>query len=621
MKVKFSYKIIAFSSLSLLVTVFILSLQQQNMVKKRVKSLIDSSINEIIVGVHNTVETELLNKKNIANLTTEIIEKDPYNEVFVRSILEKPTLKNTFLSVGIGYENTGKLIENNDNWDADSEYDPRARPWYKAVKNSKKPYVTKPYTDTITGEMVVSIATPVLFNSQLVAVMFYDLELSGLSHLVDNDILESGYIFMSTKQGDTIIHPEHNKIGTSIFNHIPFDEIKTGKKYINHNETRLITYLIEVPSENWYVGAVVDEELVFSTLREMRESSIIYSTVSVIISIIILSWLIRFLIRPLNKSVHDVSTNQGDLTKRLDTNTDSEFSELARGINIFTETLQNIIRQSKTIGRDILQGNEITTNEVKSSARVIRNQLVEIEQLATAMNEMTVTASEVANNTQNAASNLQEVNEATQRGSTVVDQTMISICQLTEDIDHTVKEIEILKSATISIESILEVITGIADQTNLLALNAAIEAARAGESGRGFAVVADEVRTLAKRTQESTTKIRAMIEQLQLSANSVSNALDNSKLNAADATEKSQYAHSALLDIRESIQNISDMNVQIAKAAEEQSLVAEEININTIKIKDFSTTVADLAENSSTAMQQQTEQVQKLDKILNKFIV
>ncbi|MGC9458367.1 methyl-accepting chemotaxis protein, partial [Vibrio genomosp. F10] len=196
-----------------------------------------------------------------------------------------------------------------------------------------------------------------------------------------------------------------------------------------------------------------------------------------------------------------------------------------------------------------------------------------------------------------------------------------AIDELSTRIDEAVSEVQVLESATDNIETILKVINDIADQTNLLALNAAIEAARAGESGRGFAVVADEVRTLAQRTQESTTEIRNMIEQLQAGASSVSNAMNQSKETAVNAVARAQEANGALDRIREAIQQISDMNIQIASAAEEQSLVAEEINNNTVKIKDLSVQVSDSASSANDAMLVQTENVREQDAILNKFIV
>lgn len=198
-----------------------------------------------------------------------------------------------------------------------------------------------------------------------------------------------------------------------------------------------------------------------------------------------------------------MAQGQGDLTQRLSTDTEKEFADLAEGFNTFTESLQNQIRQSKSISTEILAGTEVTLLGTENSVHIVNSQLQELEQLATAMNEMAVTATEVASNAQNAASAAKEVEEATEEGLSVVVDTTSSINELSMRIDQAVEEVEGLEHATSNIENILKVIIGIADQTNLLALNAAIEAARAGESGRGFAVVADEVRTLAQRNHKS----------------------------------------------------------------------------------------------------------------------
>ena len=438
------------------------------------------------------------------------------------------------------------------------------------------------------------------------------------------NLFDAGKLFIITSDGMTVAHPNVENNGQNISTYLPKIDIKEGSQNVDIEGKSFLLSLTYLPSQNWFVGALIDNEKAFATVDNLRNSAIIYTIIGVILSIIILTVLIKFLMRPLNTLNHaikDVASGQGDLTKRLSTDTDKEFAELAVDFNTFTETLQNQIKQSKAIGEEIKRGAEQTMGSVHSSSEAMRSQLYELEQLATAMNEMAATAMEVANNAQGAASAAKDADDATKEGSKVVGDTTSSIDMLSARIEQAVEEVQGLESATANIETILKVINDIADQTNLLALNAAIEAARAGDSGRGFAVVADEVRTLAQRTQQSTTEIRSMIEQLQSGANSVSVAMHESKATAVEAVSKAQLADAALQKIHGAIQHISDMNMQIASAAEEQSLVAEEINNNTVKIKDLSTQVSESAEEANIAMQVQTENVREQDAILGKFIV
>ncbi|MCK6265435.1 methyl-accepting chemotaxis protein [Vibrio sp. ZSDE26] len=622
---KFSQKIVAASSALLLVTVTLLSVQQLSTVKSEVEGLVNSSLNEMVVGVKNTVTSEMESKKALAQAATEVIEINPQDHDYIKTILEKPTLKSSFLAVGLGYNESGFVLENDDSWDVGPDYDPRVRPWFIDAKSKGRLVVTAPYIDVSTKNVIISIGTPVKDAGQFTAGMFYDMELTGLADLVNSiNLLDAGYLFIVTSDGTTIAHPETKNNGEKLSTYMPGVQIKEGIQNIEIDGSPFLVQFMQVPSENWYVGAIVDESIAFSSISTLRNSAVIYGLIGVVLSIIVLSMLIKVLLRPLgtlNAAIQDVASGQGDLTKRLDTDTDAEFAELAKGFNTFTESLQTQIIQSKAIGNEIMSGTEMIVHGAHESADAMRSQLQELEQLATAMNEMAVTATEVANNAQGAAGAAQQADDATEVGSKVVSETTISIDNLSARIDQAVEEVKGLESATANIETILKVINDIADQTNLLALNAAIEAARAGESGRGFAVVADEVRTLAQRTQESTTEIRSMIEQLQAGASSVSTAMNESKTTAVDAVDKAQAANSSLESIREAIQQISDMNLQIASAAEEQSLVAEEINNNTVKIKDLSTQVADSAENTSLAMQTQKENIHQQDALLNKFIV
>ncbi|WP_241571586.1 methyl-accepting chemotaxis protein [Vibrio parahaemolyticus] len=622
---KFRHKVVTASSILLLITVSLLSTQQVMTIRSQTQEHIHSSVKEILTSVSNTVQSEMNAKKDLARSITEIIELSPNDRTYVKDILEKPTPKSSFLAIGFGYESNGFVIENDDGWDAGPDYDPRQRPWFIAAKNKGDLVVTDPYVDASSKNVIISVGTPVKQNGQFLAGMFYDLELTTLSDLVNQvNLFDAGYLFLVTDDGTTIAHPQSKYNGEKLNSYLPQVDLNKATQHIEVDNNPYMVSLTHIPSENWYVGAIIDETAAYSVVGELRNSAIIYSIIAVLASVIALTLLIRTLMRPLdtlNTAIKDVASGKGDLTQRLETDTDQEFSELAKNFNTFMENLQQQIIESKSISDQILTGTQITAEGARDSAGAIQTQLQELEQLATAMHEMSVTATEVANNAQGAASAAKEADQATIEGSSVVSESTQTINMLSDSIDLAVEEVQVLESATANIETILKVINDIADQTNLLALNAAIEAARAGESGRGFAVVADEVRTLAQRTQESTTEIRSIIEQLQSGASSVASAMHQSKGSAVEAVEKADLANDALQRIRDAIQRISDMNLQIASAAEEQSLVAEEINNNTVNIKDLSTQVADSANRTNEAMQSQHDNVRKQDEILNRFTV
>ncbi|MGL1100888.1 methyl-accepting chemotaxis protein [Vibrio vulnificus] len=621
---KFSHKIVAASSALLLVTVSLLTAKQYFTMQDELTEQVEASVTEIVDGVRNTVAAEIDGRKAIAAYATSMMETD-LSPKHISDVITRPIVKNTFLLAGLGFEKDGSNINNDPSWNPGPTWDPRVRPWYKAAKNAGQLIITAPYADSATNEILVSIATPVRDNGTFIGAIFYDVSLAGLAELVNQvKLFDAGYVFIVSEDGTTIAHPDTKLNGKPMSEYMPNVQIRENPQLVVLDGISYTLDFASVPGENWYVGVVLDESIAYQSINDLRNSSIIYTIVAMLLSIAILLVLIRTLMRPLddlNNAIQDVASGEGDLTQRLDTNTDKEFSQLADGFNTFTGTLQQLIKQSKAIGEEILRGSETTSGGLQESAAAMQEQLRELEQLATAMHEMATTASDVASNAQGAASAAKVADDATVDGTDIVSDTTQAIDDLSVRIDQAVEEVQVLESATANIETILKVINDIADQTNLLALNAAIEAARAGESGRGFAVVADEVRTLAQRTQQSTTEIRTMIEKLQSSANSVASAMNQSKDTATNAVARAQEANHALERIRNAIQQISDMNIQIASAAEEQSLVAEEINNNTVKIKDLSVQVADLAENANIAMQVQVENVREQDAILNKFIV
>jgi methyl-accepting chemotaxis protein len=621
----FVHKVAAASSALMLITIGLLTTTQYISVKTSLSTTIEESIIDIVNGVKNTVATELEGKKILANYATTLAEQNPTIENITK-IITQPDIKKAFLLAGGGYEIDSPYFKNDSNWNPGADWDPRVRPWYKDAKSKGKLFITEPYTDSGSDEILISVITPLTQGNSFIGSMFFDLSLSGLSDLVNSvKLFEAGYLFIVTEEGTVIAHPESKFNGKKMNSFLPSSSINTqvmSKIELEGEEFNLS--FVKIPSQNWYIGVLLDEKIAYQSVYSMRNNVFIYSIVALVISILTLLFLMKKLLLPLdglNEVIKDVASGNGDLTKRLETETDKEFAELATNFNTFSENLRNQVKQLKAFGVDILQGTVITAEGASESSEAMGSQLQELEMLSTAMNEMATTASDVANNAKNAASATQEAEESTIIGTKIVEKTTSSIEALSNRIEQTVNDIGILEEATGSIETVLQVINDIADQTNLLALNAAIEAARAGEQGRGFAVVADEVRTLASRTQESTTEIRTMIDKLQSGASAVSIAMNASKKAANGTVQQAEKAGEALNQIYGAIKRINDMNIQIASAAHEQSIVAEEINTNTLKIKDLSVQVSDAAQRTNEAIQLQITSVRDQNEILEKFKV
>lgn len=311
------------------------------------------------------------------------------------------------------------------------------------------------------------------------------------------------------------------------------------------------------------------------------------------------------------KLAHDIS--RGELKTML-RESDTPPGSIMAAMLQMTSQLQSIVSGIKNTSDQLKNTSQQLATSSEKSIHELRMQKEETEQVATAMNEMTATVSEVARNAQFASEAAKAVDDRVDEGGVLVNHSVKSVLDLHHEIEGTAEVISHLSQESKEIGKVLEVIRSIAEQTNLLALNAAIEAARAGEQGRGFAVVADEVRTLASRTHMSTEEIRSMIERLQ---NGVANAvttMEKSRTEAQSTVSYTKQTETILGVIKNSVSDVNGLNLQIATAAEEQSQVAEEINRNVIKINevtDMTVTAISQVERCSSDLMEVSMDLQK----------
>ena len=336
-------------------------------------------------------------------------------------------------------------------------------------------------------------------------------------------------------------------------------------------------------------------------------------------------WLVGHgIARPLKQMVtmlDDIAQGEGDLTRRLTSDRSDELGSIAKGFNTFLAKLQAMITQVVTSVQSVSDSSEHTADIAIRTNIGVHKQMAEIDQVATAVHEMTATAQDVARNATQAAQAASHADQAAAQGMQIVRDTSNSIGVLAIEIGKAVSVVQTLAKDSENINAILTAIRGIAEQTNLLALNAAIEAARAGEQGRGFAVVADEVRNLAQKTQKATEEIQTMIQQLQQGTRDVVRVMEDSQNRTDESVQHAAKAAEALETITQAVSVINDMNTQIASAAEEQSAVADDINRNVINIGQVANEVAGGADESSAASADLTKLAEQQRRLINQFKV
>ena len=313
----------------------------------------------------------------------------------------------------------------------------------------------------------------------------------------------------------------------------------------------------------------------------------------------------RRLVNPITHLIRQIEQlSLGRLGQPIKSHRADELGTLARAANQLRDFLEDTFGQLKRSTGELDRASGELNTIATRMAQGSRDQFSRTDQVATAMQEMSASAVQVAQHAAEAAHAADDVDSNAQQSAAVMQQTIAAMQAMLQQINHTTEVIQRLEGDSSRIGKVLDVIQGIAEQTNLLALNAAIEAARAGEAGRGFAVVADEVRTLAQRTAESTSEIQQIINDVQTGAGEAVKAIASGQAQSENSMQQVNQAGERLQQITLAIEAVRDMNRQISTAADEQTSVAEDISRNITEITDIA--AANQKEVDSTSRASQT---------------
>ncbi|HHQ4472028.1 methyl-accepting chemotaxis protein [Aeromonas sp. S41-2] len=525
--------------------------------------------------------------------------------------------------------------------------------WYRCSIRSKALCLLEPYLDDVGSQKVLmtSVTVPLLEQEKLLGMVGVDISLTALQSLVkemDQELYEGqGKVLLVSSQGRVAgvdgfdvtlgsplgqqyqtlagelqgwlgqgqVSSRWSPDGTLLQTFVPVKMRGTEQKW---------GIYIELPRSVVLASALqLQDDLSGQASRSVMTQLLIGSLISAVALICI--WLMAHqIVAPIRAVVarlKDIASGEGDLTQRIELRRDDEIGELAKWFNSFLNKLQSTISQVIDTVAGTRASAEQAASVAERTSAGMQAQYQEVDLVATAFEELSATALQVAGNANSAVAAANQADTAAQEGKYVVADTQEAMRKLMAVISDAKPVVEHLSANSENINDILVVIQGIAEQTNLLALNAAIEAARAGEQGRGFAVVADEVRNLAGRTQNAIVEIQTLIGQLQSGTEAVVKAIMTGHSQADLTLTKVDLSVSVLEQIIHAVATIHQMNEQIARAAQEQSGVADEINRNVSNIRDVSHTIRAEAASSAENGRELSALADKQQQLVGQFKV
>ncbi|MFA7259634.1 MAG: methyl-accepting chemotaxis protein [Aeromonas bestiarum] len=525
--------------------------------------------------------------------------------------------------------------------------------WYRCSIRSKALCLLEPYLDDVGSQKVLmtSVTVPLLEQETLLGMVGVDISLATLQNLVkemDQALYDGqGKVLLVSHEGRaagvdgfdvTLGSPlgqQYQALAGDLTGWLGQGQTMTRWSPDGSLLQTFVPVRMRGTAQTWGIYIELPRSVVLASARQLQEDLSSQANRSVVTQLVIggvisaiglfCIWLMAHqIVAPIRAVVarlKDIATGEGDLTQRIDLHRDDEIGELAKWFNSFLNKLQTTISQVIDTVAGTRASAEQAAQVAERTSAGMQAQYQEVDLVATAFEELSATAQQVAGNANSAVAAANQADTSAQEGKYVVADTQEAMRKLMAVISDAKPVVERLSANSENINDILVVIQGIAEQTNLLALNAAIEAARAGEQGRGFAVVADEVRNLAGRTQNAIVEIQTLIGQLQSGTQAVVKAIMTGHSQADVTLTKVDLSVSVLEQIIHAVATIHQMNEQIARAAQEQSGVADEINRNVSNIRDVSHTIRAEAATSAENGRELSALADKQQQLVGQFKV
>ncbi|HDX8362194.1 TPA: methyl-accepting chemotaxis protein [Aeromonas veronii] len=500
-----------------------------------------------------------------------------------------------------------------------NEFGIRNSEWYLCGRDTRQPCLMEPYLYEISPGnkmLMTSLTVPVLRDGKFVGLAGVDMNLPIFQQLAENlgkslydnkaDVTlvsKMGLIVGSNRYADKLGRPL-KEVGLTLPDGQP---VSSDSDFILHQPIR-----VEAANTQWWLMIKVPKALALSKAHAIsnelgtllvdgqRQQIIAMGGITLLV-MGLLVWFIQTITAPLSlisRHVGHLSSNEGDLTQQMEIDTHQELIDLGSQLNAFLGKLRGMVQMSKGIGQQVYQ----QAREMKHTADTMRSSLdeqnLELENVVSAMHQMSTTAVSVAGYAEQAAQESEAATHHINTAQQTLSNARNEIHTLVGDMHEADKAVALVAQRSTNISRILDVIRAIAEQTNLLALNAAIEAARAGDMGRGFAVVADEVRALANKTRESTDEIGQLIGSLQTEVSSSQRLMNTGIERSTTTVQGTEQAFEALNRVVAQIQQIHDHISQVATAAEQQSAVSDDINKNLMRIGDTANVIGQEASSS-----------------------